>query len=644
MVDADEMDFSEGEEEVLDSLKTVVKAEVDFTEIARELAGNTLKEQERAYKKLIRNLFDNEIVLDRINGLRIWKGLFFMLWHSDGLEVQEKLCERMAALVGKFKIAKNRWTYVQSAIEILNREWLGIDRLRMSKFMLVCRLLLRSSFEVIGKEGWNVADINWFVGVMSVGPLQYHQPAGKSSAPLGIRYHFADIWTEELIRVGGSKSSIGKPLDEEVTFQLISCWCKVATMTNIGAFRNKIKSMVFDDIIERSDVSLTVLKQHAESNPTLADRVAEMEDAGFLIVNFNKLSDYIIELTTDDTVKMKQKKSMNRIVKRFKSLAQGELPLDDISDWSIENDEIDKFLFHTEGGFSKKELKKWDGLKSAKTLTDDITKKLENFLGDDAPDDSRIVLKKGTKRKSKRQKMKERAQRKIIQRKKIMNEILDEKKMQLESNNNEELQIKKMRKSKDRKAATKQFALSILNGDLEDQTMDDGEMEDGEETIEIKPRKPVDDGQSKLAALAERIRLNIDTEADSSSKQVTKKAAKKLKGDDFQFIKLRGDASEPKGTAFLTTAQRKVMKRQKKPKVVSKAAVEIYKKESKLKFNENLVQIKPFKKLDKPEVVGTHQGELNIHNPSTAPIKSALKNKAVPRKIVGNKGKLKWQG
>ena len=59
--------------------------------------------------------------------------------------------------------------------------------------------------------------------------------------------------------------------------------------------------MVFDDIIERSDVSLTVLKQHAESNPTLADRVAEMEDAGFLIVNFNKLSDYIIELTTDDT-------------------------------------------------------------------------------------------------------------------------------------------------------------------------------------------------------------------------------------------------------------------------------------------------------------------------------------------------------
>jgi len=52
---------------------------------------------------------------------------------------------------------------------------------------------------------------------------------------------------------------------------------------------------------------------------------------------------------------------MNRIVKKFKSLAQGELPLDDISDWTLENDEVDKFLFHTDSGYSKKELKKWDG-------------------------------------------------------------------------------------------------------------------------------------------------------------------------------------------------------------------------------------------------------------------------------------------
>ena len=77
-----------------------------------------------------------EGILERADGLRIWKGLFFMLWHSDGLEVQEKLCEKIAAILSKFKNVKNRWTFLQTAIEIFNREWLGIDRLRMSKFML----------------------------------------------------------------------------------------------------------------------------------------------------------------------------------------------------------------------------------------------------------------------------------------------------------------------------------------------------------------------------------------------------------------------------------------------------------------------------------------------------------------------------
>ena len=110
-----------------------------------------------------------------------------MLWHSDGLEVQEKLCEKMGSLLTRFKNVKNRWTFLQTAIEIFNREWLGIDRLRMSKFMLVCRLLLRQSFELIGKDNWDDNQINWFLGVMGVGPLQYHQPVGKSAAPLGLR-------------------------------------------------------------------------------------------------------------------------------------------------------------------------------------------------------------------------------------------------------------------------------------------------------------------------------------------------------------------------------------------------------------------------------------------------------------------------
>ena len=55
---------------------------------------------------------------------------------------------------------------------------------------------------------------------------------------------------------------------------------------------------------------------------------------------------------------------MYRIAKRFKSLAEGELPLDDISEWKVnENDPVDHFLFQSENSFGRKDIIKMKGLK-----------------------------------------------------------------------------------------------------------------------------------------------------------------------------------------------------------------------------------------------------------------------------------------
>ena len=61
-------------------------------------------------------------------------------------------------------------------------------------------------------------------------------------------------------------------------------------------------------------------------------------------------------------VNKKQQKAMNRVLQRLKSVAEGECPMDEITDWTMETDDVDKFLYHTEEGYSKKELKKWDGI------------------------------------------------------------------------------------------------------------------------------------------------------------------------------------------------------------------------------------------------------------------------------------------
>ena len=55
---------------------------------------------------------------------------------------------------------------------------------------------------------------------------------------------------------------------------------------------------------------------------------------------------------------------MYRIAKRFKSLAEGELPLDDISEWKVnENDPVDHFLYQSENSFGRKDIIKMKGLK-----------------------------------------------------------------------------------------------------------------------------------------------------------------------------------------------------------------------------------------------------------------------------------------
>ena len=168
-----ELDEQEEEESTSD------EEEVDnILDIARALARNTLKERNAAFKRLESFLLDSiGFILDHETSLKVWKGLFFMLWHSDGFLAQEQLCNRLGRLLSKFENVKNRMNFFQGAICIVNREWMGIDRLRMDKYMLVLRTLFRASLNALAENKWNMAHVDWFIGVLGCSPLQ-HQRCG----------------------------------------------------------------------------------------------------------------------------------------------------------------------------------------------------------------------------------------------------------------------------------------------------------------------------------------------------------------------------------------------------------------------------------------------------------------------------------
>jgi len=157
-----------------------------------------------------------------------------------------------------------------------------------------------------------------------------------------------------------------------------------------------------------------------------------------------------------------------------------------------------------------------------------------------------------------------------------------------------------------------------------------------------KPKISDDDAAARLASLADQIKNNIRAGDETKEEEPKKKKQKPLKGENFEFIKV-AEKVEPQGNAFLTRAQRKTMKRGKKTTVNKESIKKMMDKETKLKFDKELVYVKPFKKLDKPEVVGSHPGKLKLHDPEKTPTKSALKVKTTPKRI-GHGGKIKWQG
>ena len=89
-------------------------------------------------------------------------------------------------------------------------------------------------------------------------------------------------------------------MSAEIAHELIFCWAKVASQTKIGPFRQKIVKLILEDMIERSEPSLEVMRKAAEENENIAQTVAEMEEEGTLPLDFNLIVEKMISFMEDN--------------------------------------------------------------------------------------------------------------------------------------------------------------------------------------------------------------------------------------------------------------------------------------------------------------------------------------------------------
>ncbi|XP_059248428.1 ribosomal RNA processing protein 1 homolog B isoform X1 [Mustela nigripes] len=328
-------------------------AELQF---AQRLASQEKGIRERAVRKLRQYL---SVKTQREAGgfsqeelLKIWKGLFYCMWVQDEPLLQEELANTISQLVHVVNNSEAQHLFIQTFWQTMNREWKGIDRLRLDKFYMLIRLVLRQSFEVLKRDGWEESRIKLFLDVLMKEILH-----PESQSPNGVKFHFIGIYLHELSKVGG------RELLADQNLKFIDPFCKIAARTKDQTLVQTIARRVLEAIVDqspfgpeetleeqRTQVGETAFsaeempgneaawrKPVRKEQPALGKQQSRkdgvhdngepggrLEDAGPLLqFDYKAVADRLLEITNKKNIPPFNRKRLSKLIKKFRDLSEG---------------------------------------------------------------------------------------------------------------------------------------------------------------------------------------------------------------------------------------------------------------------------------------------------------------------------------
>jgi len=214
------------------------------------------------------------------DAMRLWKGLFYAMWHSDKMKPQQELAGLLATLGCDMEEGAG-WTYTQAGILTMCREWMGIDHLRMEKFFSLARYLVRAWMEAMCRGGAPEGMVARWRSLLLVCAAIENCEDGRGSTLIptdfttcsGFILHIADVYFEELVQVldefpdeegggtaaggagakkgrGGGKKGAGvKAAKATGRFsRLVEPWVTIMGMSTDKRLVERIKAEIFDQL------------------------------------------------------------------------------------------------------------------------------------------------------------------------------------------------------------------------------------------------------------------------------------------------------------------------------------------------------------------------------------------------------------
>ncbi|XP_053861196.1 ribosomal RNA processing protein 1 homolog B isoform X2 [Malaclemys terrapin pileata] len=379
-------------------------------QFAQRLAANEKRSRDRAVKKLRGYIslrtqspaggFSQEELL------KIWKGLFYCMWMQDKPLLQEELASTISQLIHVVQNIEAQHLFIQTFWQTMNREWNGIDRLRLDKYYMLIRMVLRQSFEVLKRNGWDESLIEPFLHLLMKEVIH-----PESNAPNGIKFHFIDIYLEELAKAGA------KELTADQNLKFIEPFCKIAAKSKDRHLMQAVARGIFEAIVDQSPFAIEDLMKElktscdgdvelsegdeAENKEPLVTKdkrlpkksalgievqedLSENADENIgpvLQFNYKAVADRLFELASRKNTPAFNRKRLYKLVKKFQDLAEGIFPQDDFPE-DVSTDEDDdtfsrgrrkkKVVKSVEKAKLEKEKEK-DGKEASSTEEDDAS-------------------------------------------------------------------------------------------------------------------------------------------------------------------------------------------------------------------------------------------------------------------------------
>ncbi|XP_021815980.1 ribosomal RNA processing protein 1 homolog [Prunus avium] len=215
--------------------------------LIKQLASCNKSGRDRALRVLLKTWLPTQLNLHDDHMKKLWKGLFYCIWHADKVPVQTQLIDRLSSLVLSLHLPLSIH-YFSAFLLTMRREWSGIDALRLDKFYLLIRRFMASFFALMRNNLWDLELVKRLMGVLE----EVTFFADDKFLGNGVNYHIASVFLEELRPY--------LPLKAEVLEVVLVSFIRVSAKVPDKVLLGKIRSNMFDALLGAGKRLLEVKK------------------------------------------------------------------------------------------------------------------------------------------------------------------------------------------------------------------------------------------------------------------------------------------------------------------------------------------------------------------------------------------------